>query len=127
LKQKKLLPPEFTLYTLPLLFDLYTPTPNIRVRLGKNNYLLFTVQGDFRYEWDDPLWQYTDGIRVTRYSVYARRHYRLSPVNLARRLCDCEVPLAAKTAPGIVAEWLLDRGKEDSYAYRLLMWCHWNL
>ena len=127
MKPKKPLPPELIEQPLVLYFGLYSSSAYVRVGRARNGYILFTVRGDFRSEFDDPLWAYTTGYRTTVFSVYGRRHFTLSPVGLARRFCDVEVPLKATTCPGIVADWLLDKGREDSSAYRLLMWCHWNL
>jgi hypothetical protein len=45
-------------------------------------------------------------------------------VRVARE-CGWILPLKANTPPGVVADYLLEEGQEDTNLYRLLMWFHW--
>jgi hypothetical protein len=44
-------------------------------------------------------------------------------VRIARE-CGWILPLRANTPPGVVADYLLEEGQEDTNLYRLLMWFH---
>ncbi len=58
---------------------------------------------------------------AVRAGHYFRRTW--TAVRVARE-CGWILPLRANTPPGVVADYLLDEGQEDTDLYRLLMWFH---
>lgn len=58
---------------------------------------------------------------TSRLAHYFRRTW--TAVRVAKE-CGWILPMKAHTPPGIVADYLLDEGQEDTDLYRLLMWFH---